>query len=73
MILRVFLTGNRYLEKELTNAQISAFMAAYDNKSINRVELSDPDCCWHINKSHIIAIEIEPDAEEQTPPQHLLN
>ena len=72
MILRVLLTGNRYLEKEVTNAQLNAFFAAFDNKDLNRVEISDLDCCWHINKSHIIAIEISPIKSEQTqPPQHL--
>lgn len=71
MILRVLLTGNRYLEKEVTNAQIEAFVAAYDNKTTTRVQISDEDCCWYINKRHIIAFEIGPDDREPLTTQLL--
>lgn len=73
MILRVFLSGNRFVEKKgATNEQINAFMAAYDNKDTSRVELTDADGSWHINKRHIIAIAIEPD-EISKPSTILLN
>lgn len=60
MKMRIYLSGQQYIDHEANSQEVNRILAEYDNTEKTRIMLTDGVGFWHLAKAHIIAISVDP-------------
>ena len=60
MRMRIYLSGQQYIDHEADSQEVNRILAEYDNTEKTRIMMTDGFGFWHLAKAHIIAISVEP-------------
>lgn len=65
MRMRIYLSGQQYIDHEADSKEVNRILAEYDNTEKTRIMITDGFGFWHFSKAHIIAISVEPKPEKR--------
>lgn len=60
MKMRIYLSGQQYIEHEANSKELNRILAEYDNTEKTRIMIMEDFVFWYLAKKHIIAIQVEP-------------
>lgn len=70
MRINIYLSGNQFIEHEVSEEQAQKLIKSYDSPSCSRIVIKGSTEVYHIAKSHIVAIMFKKDT---IPTAKLLN